>query len=473
VTGFLIVATGAAPYDLVGTLDAPVPGDLCSNALPLPLGMTAGLAIDTFTDDYETGSSYGAAAGPDRAWFVDVPAGQHLNVELAAEAGPLATVAARFALSPDACARNEWIAGDGEPLSYPKPLAWNNTGASTQRVYVVLDTDASGSFPTFSLVASVVAPPAGDLCTNAQTLAEGTSANTGWPNTGATTDQLYLVVTNDGPYNLSYRTVPIPAGDACGAPVSLTAPNSLSASLAGYYADDYGGADIFYRVTVPSGQRLDVTLSASTAADGTVRLYADNPSVCDRSDYWMSQADTQGSTAPVQAQWSNRGDSAQSLIVAVGRQSGPPGGMSGFTLQTALSVVALAPAGDICGTAPVITPGTLTAQSTAGMARDYTWVGFSPNACLSPSFGNAVDRVWGIDVPVGKTLLARAVPAAGAAAVVNLVEGIAASCHDGSTCVDGEVGPVDAKAVNATAVTQRVWIIVTANGTFDLVTALQ
>ena len=88
-------------------------------------------------------------------------------------------VALSLALDPEACSRGDYVVGDGRTGYVLSPVAWNNTGSTTRRVWVVLDTDSfNATFPTFTLVASVGALPAGDLCSNAPSLAAGASVTT-------------------------------------------------------------------------------------------------------------------------------------------------------------------------------------------------------------------------------------------------------------------------------------------------------
>lgn len=408
----------------------PIPtGDRCENATPiasgttLPALTTAGFAHDY---DYSPGGNHciNYWDDPDRVFAFTVPAGYRAvtssddaDINLFASAACQAEITACLA------------SGTQDPGN--GPVTWiNNTGAPA-----TVMASASSDRPTFSF---------------------------------------------------SYSAVPVPVGDLCGNPLPIT-PGTYSHSLVGYYPDRSlpftagcpGSSlnDRFYRVTVPAGQKLDVSLTkASPQQDARLALLASAPFICGSSATQCLDGDLiyfGATTSTAHAQWSNRGPTAYDVLIAVGTTaSAPEAILTDYVLSVSLSSVSQAAAGDICETAPLITAGTLTAQSIAGYTYDYNWGG--PNHlngdCVT---ANGPDRAYAIDLPTGKRLTARVKPALGAFAVLNMVQGPAPHCNEHTMCLSGTGPDEDWTLVNDTGITHRIFLVVFSNGPFDLVTSIQ
>ncbi|MDX2008660.1 MAG: hypothetical protein SFW67_00635 [Myxococcaceae bacterium] len=421
-------------------------GESCEVPLPLPgndttRGTTVGARSDVALEC--TGLP---ARGPDVVYAVTVPPGQRLAATLTPgpEAGGLRYDSALLLVagpaancSADAGALGACLAGadvDGRP----ERLAWTNAGATPRDVFLVVDSFYDAPVPNtgvrpdgpFELSVSLAAPPAGDRCETAPTVAPG-----------ALPGQTLLGFTRD-----------VSPGAGC---------------------RRSDGPERAYKVVVPAGQRL--TALAAPALDGgtfdvTMNLVAgpcDAPLVS-----CLAGVNAQAPGQPEQLDWVNRDAAAREVLLLVGALA-PDDQDTGFSLVTSLSA---SPLGDDCAGAEPLVPGqALTGQTLTGFSNDYA---LGPS-CASPSTGP--DRVYEVLVPPGKVLSVSVTPSVQLNTSVSLV-GSASECMAGAArCVVASdttaAGVPDvARWTNRAPAAARVLVLVDSlagsTGTFDLTASL-
>ena len=232
---FVSTPLGATDFDLslaLTTAPARPAGDLCDDAVLLEVpegGLTlAGQTTAGYREDYQTDGQGGClaenTAGADRIYAVDVPAGERLVVSITPDDD--ANLSAQLLLGDDpaVCAAASWTClGTSDHYgSEAESLSWLNGGETSQRVFVVVDTqDLEGG--AFTLTASTEAPPAGDTCE--------------------------VPITVTPPTTLSGQTSVAAGGDYGPSPYN---------QCTGYPS---GGPDLVYAVDIPANAALSVTVT--------------------------------------------------------------------------------------------------------------------------------------------------------------------------------------------------------------------
>lgn len=255
--------------------------------------------------------------------------------------------------------------------------------------------------------------------------------------------------------------------------------------------DDSPGPDAVYEISVPAGQRLDVSVAPGTVGinqyDPYVYLVEAPPSNCDAigtdggsavvcldaSDDFFDSATTEV------VGYLNTSGAAKTVYIVVDSyfdmdQMSDDGGavplaQGPFTMTVGL---ATPPGDDTCSGPVALTPGTpLTAQTLSGYGDDYN----SASTGMGCSFGDDPDRVYSVTVPNGQRLTVNAVPegASDLDLALNLADGEAAC---GESCVaaadDGfDSDPERLVYVNRTGAPQALLLIVdnwSGTGTYSL-----
>lgn len=586
---FVVVDSSARPTSTTYTnrgvftldlgLDAPLAGDTCSSAPPLVTGVAlTGLSLAGFGNDFiGAGVSCHSPQGPDRAWHLDVPAGQQLTVTLTPSGG-VGTLDAVLEVSPSAaacdhtCLANADLGFDAEP----ETLTWTNTASTVQTVFVVVDSWAGASgTATFDLLATIAAPPAGETCSTATLLAGTLTSQTTvgfandyqsdqttvgcanftsgpdrvyslsvagnqrvkvvasvdpdagfWPSisfveapastcevlprvcvggadsnsltvppmatffntTNATRDLLVIIdstATRTGTFDLSATATTPPADDTCTTAttaITTMGPLSFNHDLSGFERDYFTGEacnliygpDRVYKVEVPGGQRLSVTVTPIDGGMNPVLELVTQPAVtCD--GVGRTCIASVNATGPGQSEtlaWNAAPGPDSNVFLIVGSRAAMAGD-SRYTLEANLTPATM---GDVCER-PIVVPvagqvdagGPLITGSFATFLRDYD---LSSTSCFASSGPYALgsDAVYAVDVPAGQTLTATVYPDATADPVMAIVED-AAQCHAAGVCLsavdvgyDGEPETVSWAnvAIDGGVSTRRVLIIVGA-----------
>ncbi len=278
----------------------------------------------------------------------------------------------------------------------------------------------------------------------------------------------------------------VAAGDTCGAASSVTTGSFHGTTVGAsddYQADGTGcsilatdGPDVVYKVTVPDGQRLTVTVTPDAPADGGLEYdmalyFIEGPaSACVSPVACLVDVD-QSNTAAESAMWLNTTGAPKELFLVVDSNAGNTysANAGGFTLDVQL---ATPPADDVCaGAAPLTVGGSLTNVSFAGYGNDY-------HAGTNCKSGGGPDRVYALDVAPGQQLRVVATPSTGLDLDLNLVAD-APLC--GVTCEVGvdEGGSGDPETLawtNANTASRKMLLIVgsfnSGAGTFSLTTSV-
>jgi hypothetical protein len=411
-----ILNTGAFTLDV--SFSTPPPGDTCTAALALTAGtpLTAQV-IDTYSDDYSSGSNCVFSSGPDRAYTLAVPPG--MQAVITATPNSTLDVAISVADSVASCGVSCIASADVGYEGDPEVASWTNTGTSTVTVLVVVEAYLT-STGTFDLNAIIRAPPADDVCGGATVL----TANTTVPGTTAGYSNDYDPGADSSSVNCSFFT---------------------------------SGPDRVYALTVPNGQRATVVMT--DPSDGGfqpslsfVAAPATNcgamPLVC------VASADS-----PPGRLFNVSGADQQYYAIVDGLGSG----------DYAISFTsAVPPTDDTCtsATTTLVSGVTLSNQVIAGFTQDYGLT--SVPGCFG-TFG--ADRVYKVSVPTGErvaTTVTPTVQADGGAlnVVVELVPAPASNCDgpSASCAAAADVGsdgdPETATYINQSASTQDVYVIV-------------
>ncbi|MBL8924442.1 MAG: hypothetical protein JNJ54_36675, partial [Myxococcaceae bacterium] len=444
VTVFIVVDTlGSAGGDFsLSTTVAPIPPgtrgtDTCDPSNPITTDTTLiGEDLLGAANDYEWGSPLvpgcvtSGYLGLDRAYPVIVPADTQLSVNLNRTSGswtPSLQVVTNCA-APTAClsssnARN------------PNNLAYRNRSTSSQFVFVVVDTASS---PT---VAS--------------------------------------------PYDISFAFGPIPQtpGDVCLNAVPLT-PNATGSTV--NYENNYttgtgcnfsSGLDTTFTVTIPAGQRLVSTVTATlpdggTGINPTLSLVAGSDAgVCTGAISCVTGASFL-STNVETLSWFNGSDAgADFILVFDTTTSSDPGTSYAFT-----NTFGVPPQGDRCEDPIVLTPGMpLTAQPIDTAVNDYFGSGTSCN-----SVATLGDLVYSVTIPPAQILTVAVQPSATINTTISLASSVA-NCN-ARVCLanantSSTVGALDTLVYTNTSTSPLpVFVIVdtstSAAGTFDITATL-
>lgn len=421
-------------YELAFTLAAPPMGDRCDTATTVMAGTLAGQSLTNFSGDYGFGTNCRRSDGPDRAYKINVPAGQRLtavatpssdggfDATLNLVAGPASACEA----SPLVCltGADSTLTGEAERVDYL------NRGTVAQDVFVVVGSyDPTDTDTAFSLTTNVAAPPAGDECATAVPMVAD------MPLTGQT-------LTNFGN---EY-------GSGTGCSFTSSGPDRVYELMV--------PANKLATVTVTPGAGLNTSVSlvdgAANCALATLRCVATSPSAA--------------IGAPDVVRWTNRTATAKTLLVLVDTTA--PGAGTFDIVATMTDP----PAGDSCANATPLTTGAPVAGTTTGFFDDYA-AGATTSCATFSTLGN--DRVYGFSVPNGQRARVTVTPAdAGFTPSVSLVAGTAAACEvTPRVCVaaanSGSTGaPRTAAFFNGSGTAQNSFAIVDGSGSGDFTIGL-
>jgi len=418
VDSYTMGTAGTGSFDLVIAYNPAPMGDRCSSATALTAGTAlAGQTTVGFSNDYQGGTGCSTATtsqGPDRAYSINVGAGQRLTVNVTPAATLNTTLslvggtAAACDATPRVCVAN----GNVDTSGSVDTVVYTNTGAA-QDVFVVVDSSqlAGG---TFSILATLDTPPA--------------------------------------------------SGDICQAPDTLTAGSVIASTTVGF-SNNYSGSgtgctsasagpDRVFALSVPSNTRATVTSTADAGFDPSLALVNSPAANCD-SRTCLSFNNTGGSGGIDTLVLSNKTAAAQTVFVIVD-SSAVAGGL--FSIGAVFGAI---PVNDVCATAsaPITASIVLPTETTAGFTNDYG-SGTNCSATAGP------DRVYAVTVPAGQRLTATMTPAAGATADlgVNLVT--AAACEvTPRVCLAGDNSGAlaavnSASYFNSTAASQSIFVII-------------
>ncbi len=420
-------------YDVNFTLTDPPPGDVCSTAVLTAAGRYTGQSLIDFANDYGSGTACESTSGPDRLYKVRVAAGQRLSATVTPGSAWDPSVNIMAAAGCVSTGRTCLASADSGYSNQPDTASWlNGTGGDTE-VYVVVETYISavptaGTTRDFTLDLVLETPPAADTCATADALAVGTPL----------ADQTLVGFGND------YRS-----GTGC---------------------SGAGGPDHVYTVTVPAGERIEVTVTPTTPDGGA----SWNPSVnlmsaaqCQAAARTcLAGSDAASSGAPEVVRWTNTGSAPAVVFVAVETATTTPpaaGDARTFTINATSSTPPPPPVGDVCSDTATAysTTTTLTGQSLATFASDYsgTLNGYS---CY---FYSGPDRVVRVQIPAGKTLTATVTPDSTWDPSIGILLGTASACTGAMTCVDAlddgmTGGPETATYTNAGTSTVDAFVLV-------------
>ncbi len=332
----------------------PPPNDICNTAIVVTSGMTTGSTRGA-ANDYGNGMNCDGTDGLDIVYAIDVPAGQTVTVTVASGDGTfdpsinlVAGPAASCGGSPRACLDGD----DSGSASTTNAATWTNTTAASVRVFAVVDNfDDMDTGGAFNMEVTVAAPAMNDTCASALAITPGTVR-------GSTTGTM-----ND--YGMGMGCV----GTA--------------------------GADVVYALTVPAGQRAVVTATTGGGGfDPSINLVAGPAATCGGTPRTCLAGDDTGTASAVnRTVWLNTTGATATIYAVV--DSGSAMATGPFVLTYALETP---PAGDTCGTAVRVTPGTVM-SSTASHANDL-------GAGMRCTGAGGIDRIYVASVGPGQTLTA-------------------------------------------------------------------
>ncbi len=436
-------------FTLTTTITALPAGDACSNAVSVTGNLTA-QTLDGFAHDY-VGGANGCASGTlenDRVYVVTVPAGQRLTATVTPD---LVNGSAPFdptinLVTTATCAAQLTCANgaNGPVAEQPDTVIWDNTGAASRNVFIIVDTGTTSPMGTFRL----------DVSTQAVTFAAGeTCGNVG--TTPITTDTSLTAQSFAG-YANNYNA----NGQACA------------------YAP---GPDRVYLVDVASNTTMTATATQATL-DGGLDLtlgVAENTTDCGAGPCATSSDVSLGAAAATETvSITNTSSATRRVRIVVDSYSNPAPGS--FALD-----VAFAPAlpGEGCLNAVPITVldgGVVDGGSTAGYQNDLET---DPAGTGCTTYSNTgADKVFSVTVPAGQTLTATVSPVSGFDPGIYLLPGGACPTR-ATTCLAGsDVGasgaPDTLTYTNSSASAQNVFLVVDryvpgTNDAFSLTLSLQ
>ncbi|MBE2252627.1 MAG: hypothetical protein IAE78_24055 [Myxococcus sp.] len=417
-------------------------GDTCEAPTALAPGApVTGQSLVGFGDDYPSSFSGRCEfkSGVDRAYQVEVPAGQRLEVTVTPTGFDPGL---SFLLGASSCAAERCVAGTDEAASgAPERLTWDNVSGATQQVLVVVDAPQSSmtASASFSISATVTASPplvlGGATCAAPAALDAGT-----------------FISTTAGPssqFNFS---------SSAGCEPTATAPDSV------------------FSVTVPPSSLLRATVTPHQW-DAVLNVLG-SPGACgitlDAGTFGatcLTSSDGPRTTSVEEVVVRNPTATATTALLVVDGHTERDFGT--FTITT--EVVPFGSlAGDTCqAPQPLLMSGSLSGLTTTNYFNDVE------TATSCSSFQNrGADRVFSIVVPAGQQLTAVVIPNGWDASLYVLDPmacGLTASCFQSS---DSSVsGAETVRFTNSGATDRTVFIVVdsysaTASGTFDLFTSL-
>ena len=441
--------TGAGSFDLTTSTAAIPPtvagGETCSTPAVISANTTitsttTGLANDfvlTSTGNCQGGSSTSTA--PDAVFQTTIPANSRLTVSTVASWDRILNVIAGPASNCGTGMGTGAVCLAGSDIS-PETVTVSNPSATPLDVFILLDGYSTGA-GSFDLTTSTAAIPPGDLCATALVPDAGTVNGT-------------LVG-----FGKDY----------------LSATGCASGS---------SGADAVWQTSVPTGNRLTATVTASSTilADGGTQ-YGFQPTLnfvtaaCTSSLTCVAGTAAASSSGTTTTTYDNVTGSPQNVLVIVDTPTTTAAGT--YTLTTAVAPSNL-PVGDVCtNVAAAITVDTmLTAQPFTGYGNHYTAATVNTNC----TFADGPDRVYAVTVPSMTRLTT--IGTSTADLLLSIVDGAPASCSANpvvcakSADATGVGGTETAVFDNRTGNPKTVLVIVdrasgtVANDTFGLAISL-
>ncbi len=501
------------------SFDVPPPGDICTNSISLSLG-TELLHQDTsgLVNDYNLYAK-------DRVWNVDIPPGHTLKAivtptttealsvaiarsPLACSIGPMTlaqsthasaavssinnstantvpayVVVASGATAPfsilatsspiasgDICANalvlpfgSTSVSMEGLVADYSSVSPCIRTGRVDRLYHFTVPPHLRATVKT-SIDAQPLLFPAQTDCTAIlpACLAGTEATSASWINQTNTDKEVMAWVGTSRPdagFDLTLSLTPVPAGDSCSDAIAITGSTSLgSQSLSGLAGDSNCGGplsmrDLIYRLDVPAGRKATLTAVPDV---GTLNIGMTQaiPEACSPTG---TPCGPTSLASPYSVTHSNRSSAQESVYVVV----------KGSATTNAVTVTAnyesesLAPPGDVCSTASVISTGTLPLQTMSSLSHDYD------SALTAP------DRVFAIDVPAGKKMSVKAISRDAGQLVgkVALYTGLPITCGWKSTLAASGNDSSTVTYTNLDSTSTRIFIVVHSTATFDLTTS--
>jgi hypothetical protein len=374
----------------------PPVGDVCNTAETIVGGsVTAPMSVMGttvgFTNDYSTANQTGCVSivGRDRVYSVSVAPNSRILSSVRPALGTVFNPSINVIVGPEAqCSAIPRVcvaADDLGPATATNSIRYLNTTATTEDVFVLVDTNAfADTGGTFQLDVSVDTPAQGDACESPLALMSGTP-----------------------------RTADVLTGFAND---YFATSRALGLTCVSQMASD--GPDRAYSVLVGVREALTVSVTPSAGLNTGINLHGDASDCANRTCITSSDNGAPGATDTLI--WSNTATTARTVHIVVETPAGATGSYSITATTGPLP-------GDVCETttAPITMAGTLTAQSLAGYSVDYAQASLS-NGCRSSS---GPDRVYAITVPARQRLVSTVVPFGGLDPVLNLISGTSAACN--------------------------------------------
>ncbi|MFO0598371.1 MAG: hypothetical protein U0228_23905 [Myxococcaceae bacterium] len=256
-------------------------------------------------------------------------------------------------------------------------------------------------------------------------------------------------------------------GDTCATATLLSLPASVSHSLVGFSNDFVSGTvngcrgtqgvDRMYRLSVPAGERLTVTITPAAGFDPTLSLVTGTASACvGTGALCAASADLGNAGDPETLTWTNTATTQATVYLVVEDYSATG------TNQTYTLAVSSAPptSGESCSNPIPAISGSSVSRSPASFLNDYEGAG---TGCFTPSTGP--DFVLSYTVPNNRSLTVTATPASGLDVSLSLATSVAAC--GARTCVAGSnTGAAGVAETigwnNTTGSTQTLFVIVDA-----------
>jgi hypothetical protein len=421
-------------------------GDDCTTAEALTGGsVSSPLVVNGttvgYTNNYSSLNQTGCAgtAGRDRVYSVSLAPNARVLASIRQASVSSYDPSINVIVGPDTqCSASPRVcvaADDQGTQAAVNRVRYVNTTASTQPVFLLADSyDSVDTGGTYRLEVSVDNPTQGDACEDPIVLMSGTP-RTGDTLTGFAND--YFERTGTG----------------------TTCANSVVSA----------GVDRAYSVLVGAGEALTVNVTPSAGLDTAINLHGDVGSCSGRT--CVTSSNTGAAGVADSLLWVNTGTTARTMLLVV---ESPTGATGTFSIGVTTGLLP----GEVCTNtpSPITTPTTLTAQSLAGYAVDYS----QPTAANACEDSSGPDRVYAVTVPARQRLLATVTGGSGLDPVINLLNGTASVCAamprvcsasaDNTGSGGTEVGIWD----NASMSPQNVFVVVSSyqagssTGTFSL-----
>ncbi len=363
------------------------------------------------------------------------------------------------------------LAGAGAPSracrtnSFGGQLFYSLTVPASTTVQVVVTP--TGTTPGWTPVLRVLNQCEDTACFADAQGGAGTAATTVFAN-GSPTPQTYILsvastAVTEGTFSIAATSMSgVAPGATCDNAVTLAPGATVSAQdsstgLGPNTLCQTNGRQLYYRVSVPAGQRVRVTATpAETPARTAVIRVLDG---CLAATCAQSHVGTT-SGSPVSATLVNAAIAPRDFLLSVSSNSST----SPMVFSLAASAAVATADGDTCDTPADLVPGmTLSGQDTATAFRP-------PPSCLSG--GNV--RYYAVRVPGGQRVTVRATPSAGLTLRMRaLTQCEATTCAASTT---GGAGAVTPMALSNWGSTEQVYFVAvgssstTTQGTFSITT---